>query len=96
VPLWLNKLKRTSLINEAKKVSSEIIIIEWLGPQPKNLSGKGTFMIEMMSTVEHFRNFRQWHAAGGIDGFLDRHGLRIVREEMFTNGTGKIVRVNWQ
>ena len=88
--------ERTDLLNEARKVSGEIIIIEWLGPQPKNLSGKGTFMNEMMSTVEHFRNFRQWHATGGLDGFLERHGLRVVQEEMFINKTGKIVRVNWQ
>ncbi len=89
------KKKGQAYLMKQKKISGEIIIIEWLGPQPKNSSGLGTFMIEMMSTVEHFRNFRQWHATGGIDSFLDRHGLRIVREEMFINGTGKIFRVNW-
>jgi ubiquinone/menaquinone biosynthesis C-methylase UbiE len=88
--------KRTFLMNEAKKISNELVILEWLAPQPSNLSGKGTFLIEMMSTVEHFRNFRQWHKTGGIDGFLDRHGLISVQEELFKNKTGKILKVNWQ
>jgi hypothetical protein len=87
--------ERTALIKEAKKISGEIIIVEWLAPQPKNLSGKGTFLIEMMSTREHYRNFKQWHATGGVDGFVGRHGLRVMQAEMFVNKTGKIVRVHW-
>ena len=87
--------ERANLIDEAKGISQEIIITEWLAPQPKNLSGKGTFLIEMMSNVEHFKNFKIWHSTGGIDGFLERHGLTIVQEELFVNKTGKIVKVNW-
>jgi len=88
--------ERKNLLDEAKSISKEIIIVDWLAPQPKNLSGKGTFLIELMSTREHFRNFRRWHATGGVDGFLERYGLKTVQEEMFVNKTGKILKVNWQ
>jgi len=91
----MSEEERVNLLHEAKKISQEIIIIEWLAPQPRNLSGKGTFLIEMMSTVQHYKNFKIWHSTGGVDGFLERHGLKSVQEELFVNNTGKIIKVNW-
>lgn len=87
--------KRTNLINEAKKISNEMIIIDWVAPQPK-YAGINTLIAEVSALKEHFMNFRQWQEEGGLDGFLERHGLKIVQEEMFINKTGKIVMVNWQ
>jgi len=87
--------ERTNLINEAKKISSEMIIVDWVAPQPK-YAGINTLIAELSALKEHFINFKQWHTTGGLDGFLERHGLKIVQEEIFKNKTGKIVRVNWQ
>jgi len=86
--------ERTNLINEAKKISNEMIIIDWVAPQPK-YAGINTLIAELSALKEHFINFKQWHTTGGLDGFLQRHGLKIVKEEIFKNKTGKIVKVNW-
>ena len=87
--------KRIRLINEAKKISHEMVIVDWIAPQPK-YAGINTLIAEITALREHFLNFRQWHKTGGLDGFLEKHGLRIVQEELFKNKTGKITRVNWQ
>ena len=87
--------ERTDLIGESKKISNEIIIVDWIAPQPR-YAGINTFIAEISALREHFRNFRQWQKKGGLDGFLERHRLKVVQEEMFINKTGKIVRVNWQ
>ena len=86
--------ERTDLIGESKKISNEMIIVDWVAPQPK-YAGINTFIAEMSALREHFANFRQWQKIGGLDGFLENHRLNVVQEEMFTNKTGKIVRVNW-
>ena len=87
--------ERESSINAAKIISREIIIVDWVAPQPK-YSGISTLIAEISALKEHFMNFKHWQTIGGLDGFLDTHGLKIVQEEMFKNNTGKIVRVNWQ
>ena len=87
--------ERTDLIGESKKISNEMIIVDWVAPQPR-YAGINTFIAEMSALREHFANFRQWQKIGGLDGFLEKHRLNVVQEEMFINKTGKIVRVNWQ
>ena len=72
-----------------------MIIVDWVTPQPR-YAGINTFIAEISALREHFMNFRQWQKKGGLDGFLERHRLKVVQEEMFINKTGKIVRVNWQ
>ncbi|MBW1839087.1 MAG: hypothetical protein JRI49_04050 [Deltaproteobacteria bacterium] len=87
--------ERESSINAAKIISHEMIIVDWVAPQPK-YSGISTLIAEVSALKKHFMNFKHWQTIGGLDGFLDKHGLKIVQEEMFKNNTGKIVRVNWQ
>ena len=87
--------ERESSINAAKLISHEMIIVDWVAPQPK-YSGISTLIAEVSALKKHFMNFKHWQTIGGLDGFLDKHGLKIVQEEMFKNNTGKIVRVNWQ
>jgi len=86
--------ERTNLISEAKKISKEMIIVDWVAPQPK-YAGINTLIAELSALKEHFINFKQWQKTGGLEGFLERHGLKTVQEEIFKNKTGKIVRVNW-
>ena len=87
--------ERINLINEAKNISNQMIIFDWVAPQPK-YAGINTLIAEISALREHFMNFRQWQIKGGLDGFLKRHGLKVVQEELFKNKTGKIARVNWQ
>jgi len=84
---------RAALLARARRTCRMLIIADWLAPQPGGLSGITTWLIERMAPREHFMSFRQWHAAGGIDGFLHRHGLAAAGEELFRNKTGKIVQV---
>lgn len=87
--------ERSDIIGESKKISKEMIVVDWIAPQPR-YAGINTYIAEISALREHFMNFRDWQRKGGLDGFLERHHLTIVQENMFVNKTGKIVRVNWQ
>jgi cyclopropane fatty-acyl-phospholipid synthase-like methyltransferase len=83
---------RDAVMAEALKVAGEFIIADFIAPFPETLKGRMIRALEMAAGREHNGNFREWLARGGLDGFLARHGLRIVKERCFSNGTGKIVR----
>lgn len=82
---------RDSLMDEVKYLARELIVADWVAPQPAGFAGMKTRAIEFTAGRTHYRNFRSWCAAGGIDGFLGKHGMITVREKYFTDRSGKIV-----
>jgi ubiquinone/menaquinone biosynthesis C-methylase UbiE len=86
--------ERKKLLYEAQTVSGELIIAEWIFPQPASMNGLMTWAIEWMAPKKHFAHFRHWQLLGGIDGFLKRYDCKTAQEELFNNKTGKIVCVS--
>ncbi len=83
---------RDAVMAEALKVAREFIIADFIAPFPVTLQARVIRVLEMAAGREHNGNFREWLDRGGLDGFLEYHGLKIVNERRFSNGTGKIVR----
>jgi ubiquinone/menaquinone biosynthesis C-methylase UbiE len=83
---------RDRVIQEAMKVAKEFIIADFLAPYPDTFSGKMIRFVEMSAGKEHNANFRDWVGKGGLDGFLKKHGLKILEERIFSTGVGKIVK----
>ena len=91
----MSEEERIDLIGEAKKMTQELIIADWLALRPGSPSGIWPFAVERMTSNDHFRNFAGWCEAGGIDGFLERCSLKNAEEKLFLNKRGKIVRATW-
>ncbi|HNW30845.1 MAG TPA: class I SAM-dependent methyltransferase [Spirochaetota bacterium] len=83
---------RDKVMEEAKKVAREFIIADFIAPYPSTIQGKMIRFVEMSAGKEHNANFRDWLGKGGLDGFLDRHGLKVVEDRKFSTGVGKIVK----
>lgn len=88
----MDEAGRNGLMKEAKEISGNFIITEWVFPQPGNVNGIITNMVEFIAGKEHYRNFRDWCNRGGIDGFLERQKLEPIEEKIFKNRTIKIVK----
>ncbi len=86
---------RNRMIADIKRISSYAILTDWVYPQPGGLSGFITRVIEYRAGQEHYRNFLNWCSLGGLDGFVKMHHLKVIREKIFENGTGKILKVTW-
>jgi SAM-dependent methyltransferase len=84
---------RDAIMEEAKLLADEFIVADWVSPQPAGFAGIKTRVIEFTAGREHHANFKNWCAAGGIDGFIKKHGLAPVGERMFRDRSGKIVHV---
>ncbi|MBN2077951.1 MAG: class I SAM-dependent methyltransferase [Spirochaetes bacterium] len=83
---------RDGVMSEALKVAGGFIIADFIAPFPDTLKGRLIRLLEMCAGREHNRNFRKWLEGGGLDGFLERYGLKVVQERRFSNGAGKIVK----
>jgi SAM-dependent methyltransferase len=86
---------RNRMIADIKKISNYAILTDWVYPQPGGLSGLITRVIEYTAGQEHYQNFLSWCSLGGLDGFVKMHHLKVLREKIFKNGTGKILKVTW-
>ena len=85
----VNENERIHLLFEIAKVADKIIVGDYLIPQPKNLSGKITRIIEFIAGKEHFNNFKNYERNGGIHYLAKEAGLSIETE--IKNNTNHIV-----
>jgi len=83
---------RNRVMEKIKEIAREFIIADFIAPCPDSISGRMISFLEMLAGKEHNDNFRDWLGRGGLDGFLDRHGLTVIDERNFSTGVGKIVK----
>lgn len=76
----VNEKERIPLLLEIAQVADKIIIGDYLIPHPRNFSGKLTRIIEFIAGAEHYRNFKNYEANGGIQYLADKAGLSIITE----------------
>jgi SAM-dependent methyltransferase len=77
----MDETVRQSLLEALSKVAHEIIVVDYLAPQPRNFTGIVNELIEYVAGWGHYRNFKSFLAAGGLAGLAKRVGLTIVKEE---------------
>ena len=76
----VNEEERIPLLKDIAKVADKIIIGDYLVPRPNNFTGKLSRLIEFLAGSEHYRNFRNYVANGGIPYLADKAGLVIQSE----------------
>ncbi len=80
---------RPTVLNEACRVlkeSGRILIIDYHHGPPRSPLGHvskiSSYWIEFVAGGEHFRNYRNFLAAGGLPALIDPHQLSIVNEKI--------------
>lgn len=74
----INENKRISLLQEVSKIANTIIIGDYLAPSPKHFGGYLTQIIEFLAGREHYRNYLNFLANGGIPELAERSGVKII------------------
>ncbi len=76
----MNEEERIPLLKAIAKVADKIIIGDYLVPRPNNFTGKFSKLIEFLAGSEHYRNFKNYVAHGGIPYLANEAGLIIQSE----------------
>jgi SAM-dependent methyltransferase len=79
------------IIGEMKRVASKVIIADYNHPMPYSLFRSLAFGIEKSAGGDHYCNFRNYIASGGIKYFTDAAGLTIRSSETRGNGVFVVV-----
>jgi len=90
---------RDTILTAAKKAATKLIIADYRAPLPRNMFGKMITFVESIAGSEHNKNFKSWQANGGIDRFIERHGLQVEEATPYQLGgkeigIGTIVKVS--
>ena len=70
------------VMKEMKRVASRVIIADYNIPLPGSPSGFLAYGIEWLAGGDHFRNFRNFRAKGGLSHFTHQCGLTIRSSEI--------------
>jgi ubiquinone/menaquinone biosynthesis C-methylase UbiE len=85
--------KQPKVINELMRVAKKTIILDSNTPLPKNFTGLVIRLIDATFGRDHYGNFKSYLASGGIDGILERAGLKskVIDRLIFRSNCQQIV-----
>jgi SAM-dependent methyltransferase len=86
--------QRPEAVQNCLAKSNKMIIADYMAPFPKSLVGLGNTIMEKLAGKSHYRNFCDWQASGGIDGFVERLGCRRIHEIEWKDHCGKTIVVS--
>ncbi len=88
--------ERIELLYQLSAIADTIIIGDYLVPRPDNFKGFFSRAIEFAAGKDHYRNFRNYVANGGIPYLVDKSGLSIVDEIKNHGSLNHIVKLKKQ
>ncbi|MCX6144939.1 MAG: hypothetical protein NTZ35_17175, partial [Ignavibacteriales bacterium] len=77
----IDETARQAILEVLSKAAREIIIVDYLAPQPRNFAGTLNELIEYVAGWGHYSNFKSFLAAEGLAGLAKQVELTIVKEE---------------
>jgi ubiquinone/menaquinone biosynthesis C-methylase UbiE len=86
---------RDKIITEMKRVVKKdgaLIFVDFQVPLPKNLFTLLVNIIEFMAGRNHYRNFKDYLAQGGLDEILKKHQLAAEKRDYLNDGLITIIK----
>lgn len=85
---------RPAVLNEIKRVlktDGHILLIDYHSGPYQPLQGWIAkliiFFFELAAGREHFKNYRQFMATGGLAALINQHNLRVEKQQFLSGGT---------
>lgn len=97
ITLALHELKddlRMKILTEMKRISKEMIIVDYNAPLPKNFSGQVSRFIERLAGGSHYSGFKNYIERGGLLAILNEMGFVIEEEYSEINSAIIIYKVS--
>ncbi|MBU1056421.1 MAG: class I SAM-dependent methyltransferase [Proteobacteria bacterium] len=82
---------RIKALLEAKRIAKKLIILDFAAPQPANIMGVMSRIIEFLAGIDHFKCFLDFQRNNGISKLLESCQLSIYNESTLKKGAIKIV-----
>jgi SAM-dependent methyltransferase len=73
----MDPASRHQVIAGCLKLADRLILADYAVPFPRNILGAAQTLMEVMAGKRHYEGFKDWQGKGGLDGFLEREGLKV-------------------
>ena len=92
----LNTQQQALMLKESLRVAKKLIVIDAVAPLPINTGGLGIRIVEATFGRDHYQNFKNFIASGGIQGTFKASGLPINVEysSVFWRGCREAIMVS--
>lgn len=77
------------ILQEMKRIAGKVIIMDYNYQMPAGFSRLVIYIIEWIAGGDHYRNFRNFNALGGLDYFISASGLTIC-EELYKSSSFRV------
>jgi len=84
---------RIAVLKEARRISKQILILDYKTPAPMNWNGITALFFEFVAGYDHLKHYLHYRDKGGLDYLLDETGLERESEIIAQNGTIEIVKI---
>ena len=84
---------RLLVLKSMREICDEIIIGDYLVPQPKNKRGFSNRIAEFLAGKDHFTNYLNFAKHNGLYGLVETLGMEILQEKIGVHGTSHIIRI---
>jgi SAM-dependent methyltransferase len=72
--------QRLPVLMEMKRLTPQVLLVDYRVPPPANLSVTGCRLIERLAGPRHFRNYMSFIDGGGLPSLCESLGLTVQRE----------------
>ncbi len=79
------------ILNEMKRISRKITIVDYSVPLPGNTVGYGSRWAEFMAGREHHGNFKKYYKKGGLEFIMKENNIDIEKSLHFARGAFQLV-----
>ena len=78
------------ILAEMKRIASRLIVADYNCPMSKGIFRSVAYGMEKLAGGDHYRNFRNYMAVGGMEYFAGEAGLAFVSSEIRGKGVLKV------
>jgi len=87
----IDEEERVPVLRAMAAIADTVIIGDYLVPKPAGLSSRLNDIVEFAAGADHYSNYTNYVANGGIHGLAVKAGLEVVHEVRNSPATGHIV-----
>lgn len=87
----IDEEKRIGILKTLSLHAEKIIIVDYLAPHPKSISGIINRVVEFFAGITHNRNFKSYLKNNGIKGLANKANLKIITDIKNNPPTSNIV-----
>ncbi|NQV41569.1 MAG: class I SAM-dependent methyltransferase [Candidatus Marinimicrobia bacterium] len=77
---------RIPVLTEMTRLGKQLIIVDWIYPQPSMIKKISTHFVERLAGREHYAGFKSFIKQGGMPALINRLGLEIIETQITGKG----------